>query len=217
MTATPAGDGDASSRRDATRAERIVAWLMRLAQSLGAVPATALYNLAQSVALPGPSDTLFLPLAIAEPRRALRLAVTVLVAATIGSSAAWAIGAGALDVAAAGGVGRLLGLDADWLAGARRTMADKGWLFILISPLTPISTKLMAYGAGAVGMSWSWFMLPLTIGRLVRYAVLVPLIRRGLGDELLKYLGIDRATLDALTAPTRAPAPPGAGAHPRPD
>lgn len=205
-----AGEG-----RAPTRAERAVAWLMRLAQSRGAVPATFLYNLAQSIALPGPSDTLFLPLAIAEPRRALRLAATVLVAATLGSSVAWAVGAGALGIAVTGGA--LPFVDDGWVAAARRTMADKGWLFVALSPLTPISTKLMAYGAGAVGMSWASFLLPLTLGRLLRYAVLVPLIRRGLGDELLQYVGIDRAQVAALTAPTRATAPPAAGAHRRPD
>jgi membrane protein YqaA with SNARE-associated domain len=197
--------------RGPTRAERAVAWLMRLAQSRGAVPATFLYNLAQSVVLPGPSDTLFLPLAIAEPRRAIPLALTVLTAGTIGSSIAWAVGAGVL-----GGVAGL-GVPPEWLASARTTMEDKGWLFIALSPLTPISSKLMGYGAGAVGMSWASFMLPLTLGRLLRYAVLVPLIRRGFGDELLRAVGIDRAKLAPLTDPTRATPPPAAGARRPPD
>lgn len=188
---------------------------MRLAQSRGAVPATFLYNLAQATVLPGPSDTLFLPLAIAEPRRALRLAATVLVGATIGSSVAWALGAGALGIAVTGGA--IPGLDERLVASARETMANKGWVFVALSPLTPISTKLMAYGAGAVGMSWASFMLPLTLGRLLRYAVLVPLIRRGYGDELLRQLGIDRAKVEALSDPTRATDRAAAGAHRPPD
>lgn len=182
-----------------SRAARVLAWLERVAASRGAAPATFLYALLQSTVLPGPSDTLFLPLAIANPRRALPLALVLLVAATLGSSLSWALGAGVLGSVAGPAA------DGSFVAQARATMEDKGWIFIAASPLTPISTKLLAYGAGAVGFSWSGFMLPLTAGRLVRYAILVPLIRAGYGDRLLAALGIPREEVARLSgAPPRA-------------
>ena len=193
-----------------SRAARVLAWLERVAASRGAAPATFGYALLQSTVLPGPSDTMFLPLAIANPRRALPLALVLLAGATIGTSLAWGVGAGAFamipigdDPVVSTDVG--LTLAEDVAARARESMRDKGWIFIALSPLTPISTKLLAYGAGALGMSWPAFMLPLTLGRLVRYAVLVPLIRAGYGDRLLAALGVVRAP----TAPVSDARSPG--------
>lgn len=176
-----------------TRLERALAWCMRIAHSRGAVPATFAWNVAQASVVPGPADALFLPLAIADPRIALRLALTVLVGGTIGSTLAWALGGGAIELLPAS-VGNWIA-DGAWLASAREQMRSKGWLFLVLSPVTPLSSKLIAYGAGAVGMSWWQLIVPLTAGRLVRYVVLVVLLRRGLGDEALKLFRIDRDKL----------------------
>lgn len=197
-----------ASSRPPTRAERVVAWLMRVARSRGAIPACIGYGTLQASVLPGPSDALFLPLAIAEPRRAVRLALATLLGGTVGSALAWLLGAMLVGAVSAGLGGEPLTLpfvDADFVARAGTFMRTKGWLFILVSPVSPVSAKLLAYGAGVVGMPWWAFLGVLSIGRLVRYVVLVTLIRRGFGTMLFEALGLDRAAIEALSdAPARA-------------
>ena len=176
---------------------------MRAARSRGAVPATVGYTTLQAAVLPGPADALFLPLSIAHPRQAPALALATIVGGAIGSSIAWLIGAALVGAVAPelldGALARLPFVDASFVAEARTFMQSKGWLFILISPVSPVSSKLMGYGAGIVGLPWASFVGVLTLGRVVRYLVLVTLIRRGLGDRLLEALGIDRATVATLS------------------
>jgi membrane protein YqaA with SNARE-associated domain len=208
--------------RPPTRAERVVAWLMRVARSRGAVPACVGYGTLQASVLPGPSDALFLPLAIAQPTRAVRLALATLLGGTLGSTLAWLLGAALVGAVAPGTLDdaarQLPFIDAAFIERAGAFMRTKGWLFILVSPVSPVSAKLLAYGAGIVGMPWWAFVGVLTIGRLVRYVVLVTLIRRGFGTMLFEALRLDRAAIEALSdAPASGSPPPAAAARPRPD
>ena len=60
-------------------------------------------------------------------------------------------------------------------------MVKHGWLFIVGSTLTPMSTKAVAIGAGAAGMPFPLFALALTIGRGVRFSLDVLILRASSG------------------------------------
>jgi membrane protein YqaA with SNARE-associated domain len=60
-------------------------------------------------------------------------------------------------------------------------MVDHGWLFILGSTLTPISSKAVSIGAGAVGMPFPLFALALGLGRVIRFSIDATLVRASAG------------------------------------
>jgi membrane protein YqaA with SNARE-associated domain len=60
-------------------------------------------------------------------------------------------------------------------------MAKYGWLFIVASTLTPLSTKAVSIAAGAAGMPLPLFAAALTLGRGVRFSTVALLMRAGSG------------------------------------
>ncbi len=152
----------------------------RLAHARGAVPATFLWNFGQGSVVPGPAELLLVPLAIADPPRAWRLAVAAMAGSILGGCVAFWLG-----VAAFATVGEplldLLGISDATLARAIELMARHGWLFIVGSTLTPISAKAVSIGAGAVGMSFPLFALALGAGRVARFSIDVLLLRVSAG------------------------------------
>jgi membrane protein YqaA with SNARE-associated domain len=152
----------------------------RFAHARGALPATFLWNLGQGSVVPGPAELLFIPLAIADPPRAWPLAIAAMCGSVLGGCIAYWLG-----VAAFAAVGKpvlaILGISDATLATAMALMARHGWLFIIGSTLTPISTKAAAIGAGAVGMPFPLFALALGVGRTLRFSLDVVLIRASTG------------------------------------
>jgi len=120
---------------------RLVAALHRWAESGWAGAATATWELFQSAILPGPSGVVFFPLAIADPRRAPRLAVWGLAGAVVGGCIAYAIGAHAFDA-----LGRpmlsALGVGEAKIVASEAAFARHGWWLVFLSTITPLSTKL---------------------------------------------------------------------------
>ncbi len=136
--------------------------------------------------MPGPSEALFLPLGLADPRRALRLAAWAAVGAIAGGLIAFGIGRYAFE-----GVGRpLLGLfgvsDARWasLAGLFRR---HGAALVLLSTVSPLSTKFVCMGAGTFGVPFAPYLAALAFGRIGRFGVL-GLVVRYAGDRLVARL-----------------------------
>ena len=128
--------------------------------------------------VPGPCELLFLPLAIADPGRVWRLAAAATAGSVLGGCVAYWLGAAAFE-----SVGRpllhLLRVGDDTTARAMALLAQYGWLFILVSVLTPISAKAVSIGAGAAGMAFPVFALALLAGRATRFAIDVLLLRVG--------------------------------------
>ncbi|MBC7844561.1 MAG: DedA family protein [Gemmatimonadaceae bacterium] len=152
----------------------------RFAHARGAIPAVFLWNLGQGSVVPGPAELLLVPLAVADPPRAPRLALAAVLGSIIGGCIAYWIG-----VAAFAAVGKpmlhFLGVSDDTLASAMAMMERHGWLFILGSTLTPLSTKAISIGAGAVGMPFPLFALALATGRTLRFSLDVLLLRASAG------------------------------------
>jgi membrane protein YqaA with SNARE-associated domain len=161
----------------------LIARLHRWAESGSAGSAVCTWSCLQGSVVPGPSEALFLPLGLADPRRALRLAAWAALGAIAGGLIAFGIGRYAFD-----GIGRpLLSLfgvgPARWdsLAGL---FHRRGAMLVLLSTVSPLSTKLVCIGAGAFGVPLPSFVVALALGRIGRFGVL-GLVVRFAGDRLL--------------------------------
>lgn len=164
----------------------LVARLHRWAESGSAGSAVCTWNCLQGSVVPGPSEALLLPLGLADPPRALRLAAWAALGATVGGLAAYAIGAFAFDSIGAPLVG-LFGVGPERWARLEGLFVRHGALLVLLSTLSPLSTKFVCIGAGTFGVPFAPFVLALAAGRAGRFAV-VGLVLRYAGDRLLARL-----------------------------
>lgn len=187
--ATPA-QVPATRERRAGRIRRALVALLgvlhRWAESGHAGAAVCTWNALQGSVVPGPSEGLLVPLGVADPRRAPGLALWAALGASVGGLAAYAIGAYAFD-----SVGRplvaLLGVsDARW-ASLEGLFHRHGALLVLLSTMSPLSTKFVCIGAGTFGVPFAPFALALTAGRLGRFGV-VGLVLRFAGERVLGWL-----------------------------
>ena len=164
----------------------LLARLHRWAESGHAGSAVCTWNALQGSVVPGPSEGLLIPLGVADPPRALSLALWAALGATAGGLIAYAIGAYAFD-----NVGRplvsLLGVsDARW-ASLEGLFRRHGALLVVLSTLSPLSTKFVCIGAGTFGVPFAPFVLALGAGRLGRFG-LVGLLLRFAGARVLGWL-----------------------------
>jgi membrane protein YqaA with SNARE-associated domain len=164
----------------------LLARLHRWAESGHAGAAVCTWNALQGSVVPGPSEGLLVPLGAADPPRAPALALWAALGATVGGAAAYAIGAYAFE-----GVGRplvaLLGVSAERWASLEGLFRRHGALLVVLSTLSPLSTKFVCIGAGTFGVPFAPFALALGAGRLGRFG-LVGLVLRLAGGRLLARL-----------------------------
>ena len=133
---------------------------------------------------PGVADLFFLPLALARPERAYRLALVATAGTLTGSVTLYWLGAGALEWLQ-GPVSQLVGLSSADLDAYRARLAEWGGLAIFASTMSPLSTKLTSIASGAAGVPFGVFTGALLAGRLTRTLVLAWLVRHG-GAELVR-------------------------------
>jgi membrane protein YqaA with SNARE-associated domain len=150
----------------------------------------------QGSVVPGPSDGVLLPLALADPGAAYRLALWATLGASAGGLLAFGIGAQAFEE-----VGRpllhLVGVSDRMLDASRDAFERRGWLLVLLSTISPLPTKGVCIGAGAFGVPLWLFLPALAAGRALRFGVLATLVRFA-GPRLLAWLsrraGVTRVT-----------------------
>ncbi|HEU4630586.1 MAG TPA: VTT domain-containing protein [Gemmatimonadaceae bacterium] len=153
--------------------------------------------------MPGPTDAVFLPLAVADPGAALRLALWAVAGTSAGGLLAYGIGAQAFDE-----VGRpllhLVGVSDRMLDTSRAAFERRGWLLVLLSTISPLPSKAVCIGAGAFGVPVALFVPALVAGRMLRFGTLAVVVRLA-GPRLLDWLS-RRAGVPPAT--TRIPARP---------
>jgi membrane protein YqaA with SNARE-associated domain len=164
----------------------LIARLHRWAESGAAGPAVCVWSTMQGSVVPGPSEALFLPLGLADPPRALPLAAWATAGATVGGLFAYAIGAFAFDSVGAPLLG-LFGVGPPMLARLEGLFETRGAEIILLSTLSPISTKLVCIGAGAFGVPFPEFALALVAGRAARFFA-IGLVLRFAGEGLMRRI-----------------------------
>jgi len=178
---------DARPRNRVRRAlVALVARLHRWAESGSAGSAVCTWNCLQGSVMPGPSEALFLPLGLADPRRALRLAAWAAFGAIAGGLIAYAIGRFAFDSVGAPLLS-LFGIGPQKWHSLAGVFHRRGALLVLLSTVSPLSTKLVCIGAGAFGVPFPAYLVALALGRVGRFGVL-GLVVRFAGDRLVARL-----------------------------
>jgi membrane protein YqaA with SNARE-associated domain len=149
------------------RLQRAFTWLHDIADRGWTASAVFAYGVLQNFFVPGLSDALFLPLALAQPRRAYRLAIAAAMGSLLGASMLYWVGANALSTLT-DTIGGWVGVTEDGLASAQAMLTDYGWLLVIGSAFSPLSTKLITASAGAFGMPYLLFIASYAAARCVR-------------------------------------------------
>lgn len=150
--------------------------ILTLAASKRAPLWLALVSFAESSFFPVPPDALLVPMALARPERAYRLALICTVASVIGGMLGYLIGY-ALYEQVAGPLIRFYHYDAAAQAFVDR-FREYGLWVILIKGLTPIPYKIVTITSGLAGFNFGVFVLASIATRGARFFLLALLIRR---------------------------------------
>jgi len=148
---------------------RIYDWIIALSASRHALPALAAIAFAESSFFPIPPDAFVIPMVLAQPQRAWRIALVATSASVLGGIAGYAIGM------------YLQGFS-QWLIGAqnfeafRAAYAQWGLWIILIKGLTPIPYKLVTIASGFAGYNLFLFVVLSAITRGLRFGIVAGLI-----------------------------------------
>jgi membrane protein YqaA with SNARE-associated domain len=160
--------------------------LHRWGESGWAKSAVGGWGFLQGSVVPGPSDIVLIPLGLADPRRAFALAAAATIGSTLGGLVAYLIGAELFDT-----VGRWVldrfGVSNETWAGHHARFETRGWMIVVLSTMSPISTKFVCLAAGAFGIPLGEFTLALFAGRGTRFMAIAVLLRFA-GERLRAYL-----------------------------
>jgi membrane protein YqaA with SNARE-associated domain len=147
------------------------------------------WGLLQGTCVPGFADVFFVPLALAQPTRAWRLAFASAAGTIIGSVALYWIGASAL-AQLSGPIATWLGIGPDELASMHALLDRYGWLGIFASTMSPLSTKLTSIASGAFNVPWWNFAVALSAGRLTRVSLLAYVVQHGGAASVARLLKV---------------------------
>jgi len=151
-------------------------WVMRLAQHPRARFWLGTVSFAESSVFPIPPDAMLVPMALARPDQAWRLATICTITSVLGGVLGYVIGyylfeAVAMPVLSAYGHADALARFEDWFQ-------RWGAAVILVKGLTPIPFKIVTIAAGAAKMDFLIFILTAVVTRGARFFLLAWLIRR---------------------------------------
>jgi membrane protein YqaA with SNARE-associated domain len=130
---------------------------------------------AEASFFPIPPDVLLIPMILARPRAAWRLALIATVASVVGGAFGYLIGYALFDQLAA----PLLAAYGYQAAFARfqATYAEWGLWVILVKGLTPIPYKIVTIASGAAHFDFAVFMAASAVTRGARFFLLAALLR----------------------------------------
>ena len=157
---------------------RLYDWTMSLAARPSAEAWLAVIAFIESSIFLVPADVLFLPMALARPKRAYRYALIATVASVLGGIAGWFLGHFAYDAIARPILAFYGKLDA--FEGLRDS-ASADWVLLLLvtsglAHLPPI--KVVTILSGAIGVNIWLFIVSAIAARGVRFLFLAWLLRR---------------------------------------
>ena len=165
--------------------------LHRWGESGWAGSAVGGWGVLQGSVVPGPSDAVLIPLGLADPRRALTLAAWATAGATVGGLIAYAIGAQLLS-GVDNSIVSWLGISPESWESRRAQFEDRGWILVALSTISPLSTKVVCFGAGAFGVPAGEFFLALLVGRGARFLAVGLMLRfagKGVRRAFERWLG----------------------------
>jgi membrane protein YqaA with SNARE-associated domain len=166
-------------------------WTLSLAGHPRALWALAVIAFVESSFFPIPPDVLMIPMIIAAPTRAFRIAAVATVASVLGGLFGYAIGALLFET-----VGQPI-LDFYGKADAFDSFAtrynDWGAWAVLIAGVTPFPFKVITVASGATGLSLPVFILSAVLARALRFFVVAALLWKfgpPIRDFIEKRLGL---------------------------
>ena len=152
---------------------------------------------AESSFFPVPPDALLVPMALARPERAWRLATICTIASVVGGMLGYLIGYALFDVLAAPLL-HAYNYDAAF-ARFQDTYARYGVYVILIKGLTPIPYKIVTIASGAAHFDFFVFLAASIVTRGVRFFLLAALLRR-FGTPVREFIDKRLALVTTLVA-----------------
>lgn len=177
------GAGKASGRAGPLR--RLYHWVLDWAHRPGG-PA-ALFGIAavESFIFPIPPDVLLIPLALGNPRRALRFAALCTVGSVLGAMLGYLIGVGLYESVGAP-IMEMYGY-ADEYAAIGRAYRDNLVLALGTAGFTPIPFKVFTIAAGGFQVPFLPFVAVTAVSRGMRFFLVAGLIRV-FGEPIRKFI-----------------------------
>lgn len=164
---------------------RIYDWIIALSAGPRALPALAVVAFTESSFFPIPPDAMLIPMVLAQPKRAWRIALVATAASVLGGIAGYYIGVYLYDT-----VGQWLitfyGL-ANGFDEFHKAYAEWGLWIILIKGLTPIPYKIVTIASGVAGYNLPVFILASIATRGARF-FLVALLLRLYGEPIREFI-----------------------------
>lgn len=171
---------------------RVLARIHGWAESGWGGPAVGGWGFLQGSVVPGPTDTVLVPLGLSDPGRVFRFALWATLGATLGGLAAYGLGFSGGDRFALPLLERL-GVSATMLARTESALATHGWLVVALSTVSPLSSKAVCVVAGAFGVPLWQFLPALAMGRAARFFTIALLLRfagPGLLNAIARRAGV---------------------------
>ena len=131
---------------------------------------------AEASCFPIPPDALLIPMALARPDRAWRLALVCTIGSVVGGALGYAIGYFVFDQLMALPLAHVL-FGPDPLGSFRAWYTHWGLAVILIKGLTPIPYKIVTIASGAAHFDFAVFMAASLVTRGARFFAVAALLR----------------------------------------
>nr|WP_321509179.1 YqaA family protein [uncultured Celeribacter sp.] len=165
--------------------KRLYDWTMSLAESPHALWALALVAFVESSVFPIPPDILMIPLIVARPREAFKIAGIATVASVLGGMLGYWIGYGAFET-----IGRpvleFYGKDAYFDEFAIKYNEWGAWA-VLIAGVTPFPYKVITILSGATALSLPIFIAASVTARALRFFIVAALLWK-FGDPIRHFI-----------------------------
>ena len=153
---------------------RLYDWTLHLAETPHAMWALAIVSFIESSVFPIPPDILMIPMIIARPDRAFRIAAVCTIASVLGGLAGYAIGALLLEQ-----IGRpVLEFYGKWdkFAEMSARFNEYGAWAVLFAGVTPFPYKVITIFSGATSLDLVVFTLSSIAARGLRFFVIAALL-----------------------------------------
>lgn len=136
----------------------------------------AALSFAESSFFPIPPDVMLMPMALAQPNRAMRFALITTIASVMGGVLGYLIGYFAMElaqplIAAAG--------QAEALATAQEWFLEWGFWVVLLAGFSPIPYKVFTVAAGGLALPLLPFVIASLVGRGSRFFLVAGLVAWG--------------------------------------
>jgi membrane protein YqaA with SNARE-associated domain len=155
---------------------RLYDWTMGLASRPYALLALAAVSFAESSFFPIPPDAMIVPMVLARPDRAWRIALVATIASVLGGILGYAIGYYLFETLGQSLI-QFYGYQ-DKFEAFKQAYNQWGLWIILIKGLTPIPYKLVTIASGAAAFDFPVFLLASIITRGLRFFIVAALLRR---------------------------------------